>query len=41
MDIYDHLLAPARMKIAETMRKALWIEEMPDFDQLATQLAAE
>ena len=41
MDVYDHLLAPARMKAAEAMRKALWIEEMPDFNPLATELATE
>jgi hypothetical protein len=29
------------MKAAEAMRKALWIEEMPDFDPLATELATE
>jgi integrase len=41
MDVYGHLLAPARMKAAEAMRKALWIEDMPDFDPLATKLATE
>ena len=41
MDVYGYLLAPARMKAAEAMRKALWIEEMPEFDPLATDLAAE
>ena len=41
MDVYGHLLAPARMKAAEAMRKALWIEEMPEFSPLATELATE
>ena len=38
MDVYGHLLAPARMKAADSMRKAPSIEEMPDFDPLATKV---
>ncbi len=39
MDVYGHLLAPSRMHAAEAMRRALWIDELPDFDPLATELA--
>jgi hypothetical protein len=39
MDVYGHLLAPTRMHAAETMRRALWIDELPDFYPLATELA--
>ena len=39
MDVYGHLLAPSRMHAAEAMRRALWIDEFPDFDPLATELA--
>ena len=39
MDVYGHLLAPSRKHAAEAMRRALWLDESPDFDQLATQLA--
>jgi hypothetical protein len=39
MDVYGHLLAPSRMHAAEAMRQALWIDELPDFDPLATELA--
>ena len=39
MDVYGHLLAPARMHAAEAMRWALWIDELPDFDPLTTELA--
>jgi integrase len=39
MDVYGHLLAPSRMHAAEAMRRALWLDELPDFDPLATELA--
>ncbi len=39
MDVYGHLLAPSRMLAAEAMRRALWIDELPDFAPLATELA--
>jgi integrase len=39
MDVYGHLLAPSRMHAAEAMRRALWLNELPDFDPLATELA--
>jgi integrase len=40
MDVYGHLLAPAKMQAAEAMRRALWLEDLPDFDPLAAGLAA-
>jgi hypothetical protein len=39
MDVYGHLLAPSRMHAAEAMRRALWVDQLPDFDPLATGLA--
>jgi hypothetical protein len=39
MDVYGHLLAPSRMRAAEAMRRALWLDELPDFDPSATKLA--
>jgi len=39
MDVYGHLLAPSRMHAAEAMRRALWIDELPDCDPLAAELA--
>ena len=39
MDVYGHLLAPAKMQAADAMRQALWLDELPDFDPLATSLA--
>ena len=39
MDVYGHLLAPSRMQAAEAMSRALWLNEMPDFDPLATEPA--
>jgi integrase len=39
MDVYGHLLAPSRMHAAEAMRHALRLDELPDFDPLATELA--
>ena len=39
MDVYGHLLAPSRMHAAEAMRRALWLDELPNFDPLATELA--
>jgi hypothetical protein len=39
MDVYGHLLAPSRMHAAEAMRRALWIDQLPDFDPLATEPA--
>ena len=41
MDVYGHLLAPSRMHAAETMGRALWLNELPDFDPLATELATD
>ena len=38
MDVYGHRLAPSRMYAAEAMRRALWIDELPEFDPLATEL---
>jgi integrase len=38
-DVYGHLLAASKMKAAEAMRKTLWLEELPDFEALATGLA--
>ncbi len=38
-DVYGHLLAASKMKAAEAMRKTLWLEELPDFQPLATGLA--
>ena len=40
MDVYGHLLAPPKMQAAEAMRRALWLEDLPDFDPLAASLAA-
>lgn len=40
MDVYGHLLAPAKMHAADAMRQALWLDGLPDFDPLATSLAA-
>lgn len=37
MNVYGHLLAPSRMLAAEAMRRALWIDQLPDFDPLATE----
>ena len=39
MDVYGHLLAPSRMHAAEAMRRALWLDELPDDEPLATRLA--
>jgi hypothetical protein len=39
MDVYGHLLALSRMHAAEAMRRALSLDELPDFDPLATELA--
>jgi len=39
MDVYGHLLAPTKMQAADAMRRALWLDELPDFDPLATSLA--
>jgi integrase len=39
MDVYGHLLAPAKMQAADAMRRALWLEDLPAFDPLATSLA--
>jgi Phage integrase family len=39
MDVYGHLFARARMHAAEAMHRASWIDELPDFDPLATELA--
>ena len=39
MDVYGHLLAPSRMHAAEAMRRALWLDELPDDEPLATTLA--
>ncbi len=39
MDVYGHLLAPAKMRAADAMQRALWLDELPDFDPLATSLA--
>jgi integrase len=39
MDVYGHLLAPARMQAAEAMPKALWLDALPTFDPLATNVA--
>ena len=41
MDVYGHLLAPARMHAAEAMSRALWHDELPATDSLATRLASE
>jgi integrase len=41
MDVYGHLLAPSRMHAAEAMRRALWLNELPDFDPLATESATD
>ena len=38
-DVYGHLLAASKMKAAEAMRKTLWLEELPDFEPLATEMA--
>jgi hypothetical protein len=38
MDVYGRLLAPSRMHAEEAMRR-LWLDELPDFDPLATELA--
>lgn len=32
MDVYGHLLAPAKMQAADAIRRALWLEDLPDFD---------
>lgn len=41
MDVYGHLLAPARMQAAEAMNRALWHDELPDVEPLATRLATD
>jgi Phage integrase family len=41
MDVYGHLLAPSRMHAADAMRRALWLNELPDSESLATELATE
>jgi integrase len=41
MDVYGHLLAPAKMQAADAMRRALWLDELPVFDPLATSLAVD
>jgi hypothetical protein len=41
MDVYGHLLAPSRIHAAGAVRRALWIDELPDFDPLATELATD
>ena len=38
-DVYVHLPASSKMKAAEAMRKTLWLEELPDFEHLATKSA--
>jgi hypothetical protein len=38
-DVYGHLLASSKMKAAKAMRKTLWLEELPNFEPLATELA--
>ena len=40
MDVYGHLLAPAKMQAADAIRRALWLEELPAYDPLAASLAA-
>jgi integrase len=40
-DVYGHLLAESKIKAAEAMRKALWVESMPAFDPMATNLATK
>jgi hypothetical protein len=40
MDVYGHLLAPAKMEAADAMQRALWLEDLQDFDPLAASLAA-
>jgi integrase len=39
MDVYGHLLAPSRMQAAEAIRRALWINGLPDYKPLATDVA--
>ena len=39
MDVYGHLLAPSRMHAAEAIRRALWIDGLPDYEPLATDVA--
>ena len=41
MDVYGHLLAPAKMQAAEAMRRALLARGATDFDLLATGLAID
>ena len=41
MDVYGHLLAPAKMQAADAMRRALWLEDLPTFNLLATSLAVD
>ena len=41
MDVYGHLLAPSRMHAADAMRRALWLNELPDSESLATKMATE
>ena len=41
MDVYGHLLAPARMHAAEAMSRALWHDELPDVEPLATRLPTD
>ena len=40
MDVHGHLLAPAKMRAAEAMSRALWLEDLPGFDPSAASLAA-
>ena len=40
MDVYGHLLAPAKTQAADAMQRALWLEDLQDFDPLAASLAA-
>ncbi len=39
MDVDGHPFAPSRMRAADAIRRALWIDELPDVDPLATELA--
>ena len=41
MDVYGHLLAPARTHGAEVMSQALWHDDLPDVEPLATRLATD
>jgi len=41
MDVYGHLLPPAKIQAADAMRRALWLDDLPDFDPLTTSLAVD